>query len=330
MKKTTIRAVGFLFVAACVALLASCNQSTTPVESKKKAPPPFMAQFKGVWKLESWMGSDPSSSNKAYYFVFDKDGQLRLAYDPNTSALSNDDIITRAATVAVEAEGADKIKIEELQLANASKFKLEDDKITITVGPGARIILKKVTKLADIDSKATDIDFFTKDIKDRNPETVVYNFNKNVLNLNSCWEPSISTAWKITKLHGKTPNKKKAPNDSQDKEYYLGFASTVGKYIVSVDQTAGKHRTQEASYSITYTLGDEKMKITVDALGLKDVPFTHVQVSGNGTLTIGKDEKTETKLVLDSSAYSTIAGSTYTEDDKVVTKAIANFDKQEE
>lgn len=226
-----------------------------------------------------------------------------------------------------EAEGADKIKIEELQLANASKFKLEDDKITITVGPGARIILKKVTKLADIDSKATDIDFFTKDIKDRNPETVVYNFNKNVLNLNSCWEPSTSTAWKITKLHGKTPNKKKAPNDSQDKEYYLGFASTVGKYIVSVDQTAGKHRTQEASYSITYTLGDEKMKITVDALGLKDVPFTYNP--SDRSLAIGKGD-TMTHFKTSSESYSTISGGGYSESNEAVTKAITNFEKKEE
>lgn len=98
MKKTTIRTVGVLFVAACVALLASCNQSTTPVKPEKKAPPPITVQFKGLWKVQEWMGNDLSSSSDVYYFAFDKDGQLRLAYDPSTA--SDDNIITRAATVA--------------------------------------------------------------------------------------------------------------------------------------------------------------------------------------------------------------------------------------
>lgn len=320
MKKTTIRAVGFLFVAACVALLASCNQSTTPVESKKKAPPPFMAQFKGVWKVKDFMGRS-FVGDEAGYFHFDKDGKLRIAYTSDTSNATN--MFTRAAEVAVETEGTDKIKIAELGITEAKTFKLDDDTITITITPISRIVL---TKVENADDSIKDV-VFTKDTKNKNPETVVYNFNKYLLGFDAVWELERETSFKIEKLHGKEPGEKKSNTDK--KEYHFSTAASADKYILTVSQEAGNNKAKEAACSVAYTLGSDKMTITVPGLNLKGVPFTAVVDSGNTTLTIGKGK---TVTILKTQGATPYTGNlvNYDENDETVKKAIAAFDKKEE
>lgn len=320
MKKNAIRIVGFLFVAACVALLASCKQTFTPKEDKAPPKPPLTAQFAGVWKVKAFMDRS-FTGTEAGYFHFDKDGKLRIAYTSDTANATN--MFTRAAEVAVETEGTDKIKIAELGITEAKTFKLDDDTITITITPTSRIVL---TKVANADDSIKDV-VFTKDTNDKNPETVVYNFNKQLLGFRDVWKLESETSFKIEKLHGKEPGEKKSNTDK--KEYHFSTAASADKYILTVSQEAGNNKAKEAACSVAYTLGSDKMTITVPGLNLKGVPFTAGVDSGNTTLTIGKG-KTVTILKTQGAMPYTGNLANYIENDETVKKAIAAFDKKEE
>ena len=325
MKKTTIRIVGFLFAAACVALLASCkNPTTTPKKTDDKTPPPAEKAFKkdqlkGTWRYDT---------GGVYLFNFDDSATLRVAYG-STFAASN--IKTRAAEVEYEVKGGNAnsgtIKIKFGGVTLDSPFSLTDDNVlTIKdfISKDNTVVLKKVTKDADV-NVLKNVTFN----RDTDKDTVVTNFNQNILGA----IPSMpkSRAYKIVKLNNKEPGLKK-DSTTNKKVYHVAFGTTTSDLVFAVELKTDKKKSTSKNYTVTpihEDLGKAKIKITISALDLTDKVVTFVRDAKNDITTITMDDE-KTKFEYDADKYGTItSGATYNEADGDVTTAITNFHQNE-
>ena len=322
MKKNTIRIVGFLFAAACVALLASCKNSTSPAkkdDGKKPtttAAPAFdKAQLKGTWKYDT-------TSSDVYLFNFDDSATLRVAYG---TALTQADIKTRAAEVKYAVSGGNansgEITIDFGDVKIKSLFSLNDNVLTITNFNGSVVNLKKVTKEADVNVLKT-----VKFNEDKNKDTVVTNFNTNILRLGLTMPSSM--AYKIVKLNNKEPGFKK-DSTTERKVYHVAFGNTASDLVFAVELKTDKKKVSNKSYSTTLThkdLGKIETKITANDLSLTDAVFTVTRdKDGIKTITIDK-----TILERDAGQYGTVTGSGYVETATLMATFVSDFDKNEQ
>ena len=338
MKKTTIRIAGFLLAAACVALLASCNQAngkketiTTTTTTTVQAP--FnKAKLPGTWKVMNWKNMDMTSGNQAYLFNFDNNGVLRIAYCADTTQ-STLTVNTRDTKVNCDISGVDAIKSTDLKI---------DEKSQIVLAGNDTLVIKAFNKTANKtetmllmkekdDSKLAKANFTTSS----NPNAVVNAFNQAFFGIApvSFTHPGEKT-FKIEKLNGKTVGNKSGGSDP--KVYNVAFIKNKpNKLILTVDQTAGKTRSEEKDYEVVATpvLGvAAPMTITVknaDALGLNKAAFTVQTETVNMTITIGKGNTTTVLKTEGATAYNDLVGASYTENDSTVMTAIGNFGKNE-
>lgn len=305
MKKTTIRIVGFLFAATCVALLASCNQ---PNGSTNNSTTPA-AFDKTQLKNSLWMLKNSGLGSTAYLFHFDDGVVLRLAYGDK---LEKDEIKTRTDKVECKIKD-DKVTIDELRIKEA-KIKMKDKALTITVSPTKTITLEKVGN-EDIQKLKFN--------ENNGENTVVELFNKVLLNIPPVFfDNPKGTSFKIIALNSKYPGNK---TDGKPKVYHVAFIEDE-KLIFTVDQIAGKIRSDAKGYTVDVipVLGAEStMKITVAVLKLDKVEFwagsDGIKIDG-GTLLLKKDAE----------KYGVLTGAEYTENDADTIKAIENFAYDEE
>lgn len=258
MKKTTIRIAGFLLAAACVALLASCNQAnkpttttTTPGGNGGGSSTPA-ALTKAALKNSLWKIKDSTFGEKVYLFHFDNAdaADLRLAYGDKLEAAQ---IKTRKATVDCKiADG--KITIDDLKIKDVPIAKQGDDKLILTLSDTQIITLAKVTAPAGVDfKKAAD-----------NNDDVVEKFNMlplfNVMDFGGVAEKD--KAWQVKKIEG---------TDVSAKKLYIIFTAN-DKVTLAVDSTTNAKT--KANAESVYAHGIKKFlgypSLTISDMGITD------------------------------------------------------------
>lgn len=264
MKKTTIRIVGFLFAATCVALLASCNQpngnkpttTTTPGGTSgggnggggATTPAAF---DKTQLKNSLWMLKDSGLGSTAYLFHFDDGVTLRLAYGDK---LEKDEIKTR--TYKVECEIKDgKITIDELRIKDAA-IKMDQNKkeLTVTVSSTQTITLEKVTAPADV----VALNFMA--TTDADAVVTAFNTLFGVKPFGGATEKG--KVWQIKTIEG---------TDVLAKKLYIHFSSD-GEVTLAVNSTTNAK--EKANAEDAYSSGIAKYlgspSLTISGMGITD------------------------------------------------------------
>lgn len=259
MKKTTIRIAGFLLAAACVALLASCNQANKPTTNNNTTTPGGTngggngggggttpaALKQADLKNSLWKIKDSKLGEKAYLFHFDNVDavDLRVAYGDK---LEKDKIKTRKATVAYTIKDG-KITIAELNIKDAA-IKMDQNKkeLTVTVSSTQTITLEKVTAPEGVDFKKT---------ADSNDDVVgLFNALFGVNKFGGMSEKG--KVWQVTKIEG---------TDVSAKKLYIIFSSD-DKVTLAVDSGSDLKTKADAevaySSSIAKHLGSPSLTIT--------------------------------------------------------------------